>query len=55
MAATDRFKLDGQVTLVTGAAAGIGRGIARLFALAGSAVVVTDLKKDGAERRSPRR
>ena len=49
MTATDRFRLDGQVTLVTGAAAGIGRGIARLFALAGSAVVVTDLKKDGAE------
>ncbi len=49
MAATDRFKLDGQVTLVTGAAAGIGRGIARLFAQAGSAVVVTDLKKEGAE------
>lgn len=49
MAATDRFRLDGQVTLVTGAAAGIGRGIARLFAQAGSAVVVTDLKKEGAE------
>jgi 7-alpha-hydroxysteroid dehydrogenase len=45
----DRFRLDGRVTLVTGAAAGIGRGIARLFAQAGSAVVVTDLKKDGAE------
>lgn len=49
MATTDRFRLDGHVTLVTGAAAGIGRSIARLFALAGSAVVVTDLKKDGAE------
>ncbi len=49
MPVTDRFRLDGQVTLVTGAAAGIGRGIARLFAKAGSSVVVTDLKKDGAE------
>lgn len=44
-----RFRLDGQVALVTGAAAGIGRAIARLFAGAGAAVVVTDLKKDGAD------
>ncbi len=49
MVATDRFRLDGQVTLVTGTGAGIGRGIARHFAQAGSSVIVTDLKKDGAE------
>jgi len=48
MAVTDRFRLDGQVTLVTGAGAGIGRGIARLFAEVGSSVVVTDRKQDGA-------
>ena len=50
MAVTDRFRLDGQVTLVTGAGAGIGRGIARLFAEVGSSVVVTDRKQDGAAR-----
>ena len=48
-AVEDRFRIDGQVALVTGAAAGIGRGIAKLFAAAGAAVVVTDLKADGAE------
>ena len=48
-AVEDRFRIDGHVALVTGAAAGIGRGIARLFAAAGAAVVVTDLKADGAE------
>lgn len=49
MAVTDRFGLGGQVAIVTGAAAGIGKAIAKLFAEAGAAVVVTDLKLDGAE------
>lgn len=44
-----RFTLEGQVALVTGAGAGIGRGIARVFAGAGAAVVVSDLKADTAE------
>lgn len=44
----DRFGLEGQVALVTGAAAGIGRAIAKTFALAGAAVVVTDRNEDGA-------
>lgn len=43
------FRLDGDVAIVTGAADGIGRGIAETFARAGAAIVVTDLNKDGAE------
>lgn len=43
------FRLDGEVALVTGAAAGIGRAIAETFAQAGAAVVVTDLKREQAE------
>lgn len=49
MPIADRFRLDGQVAVVTGAAAGIGRAIALTFATAGSAVVVTDIKHEGAE------
>ena len=36
------FKLDGQVAVITGAGAGIGRAIAETFAAAGAAVMVSD-------------
>lgn len=44
----DAFRLDGQVAIVTGGGAGIGRAIAELFAAAGAAVVVSDLKLETA-------
>ena len=49
MNALETFGLQGQVAIVTGAGAGIGRAIAELFAQAGAAVVVSDLKQQSAE------
>jgi 7-alpha-hydroxysteroid dehydrogenase len=49
MSVIDKFRMDGQVAIVTGAAAGIGRGICEAFAGAGAAVVVSDLSIDKAE------
>lgn len=44
-----KFRLDGQVALVTGAGAGIGKAISKLFADAGARVVVTDRSGDDAK------
>ncbi len=49
MELTQLFGLGGQVAIVTGAGAGIGRGIALRFAQAGAAVAVSDLKPETAE------
>jgi 7-alpha-hydroxysteroid dehydrogenase len=45
----DAFSLSGQVAIVTGGGAGIGRAISELFATAGAALVVSDLKKETAD------
>ena len=42
------MKLDGKVALVTGAASGIGHGIAKRHVEAGGRVVIADLNADGA-------
>ena len=41
------MKLDGKVTVVTGAASGIGRSIARRFRQEGAKVVCSDIDEDG--------
>ncbi|HET8732788.1 MAG TPA: 7-alpha-hydroxysteroid dehydrogenase [Anaeromyxobacteraceae bacterium] len=43
------FRLDGEVAVVTGAGAGIGKAIASTFAGAGASVVVSDLDGKAAE------
>ncbi|MCS6877402.1 MAG: SDR family NAD(P)-dependent oxidoreductase [Geminicoccaceae bacterium] len=44
------WRLDGEVALVTGAGAGVGRGIAHALAEAGAAVLVTDIDLASARR-----
>jgi len=43
------FGLQGRVAVVTGAASGIGRAVAEVFAQAGARVVLGDLSAEGAE------
>jgi len=43
-------KLSGRVALITGAASGIGRGIAHRFALEGAKISLVDINIEGAER-----
>jgi NAD(P)-dependent dehydrogenase (short-subunit alcohol dehydrogenase family) len=47
-------RLDGQVAIVTGAATGIGEGIAEVLAAAGAGVVIADLDRPGAEKVADR-
>lgn len=48
------FRMDGDVALVTGAGSGIGAAIAAALAGAGATVVLTDVKREAADREAER-
>jgi 3-hydroxybutyrate dehydrogenase len=48
------MRLDGKVALITGAASGIGKDIARVFAKSGAKIGIADLNLDAALRLRPR-
>ena len=47
---TNNKPLEGRVAYITGAASGIGRHIAEVYADAGAAIAIADLKQDAAEK-----
>lgn len=44
------MKLEGKVAIVTGAASGMGKAIAELYAQEGAKVIVSDINEEGAEK-----
>jgi 3-hydroxybutyrate dehydrogenase len=47
------MQLKDKVCLITGAAGGIGEGIAKRYVTAGAKVAIADLKLDTAKKRPP--
>src|SRR5436190_6122705 len=48
--ALDRFRLDGQVAVITGGARGIGRATAEAFVAAGARAILVDLDLEEAKK-----
>lgn len=46
---TDRFRLDGDVVVVTGGGSGIGKTLAAAYADVGATVIITDANEEAAE------
>ncbi|MFC4599489.1 SDR family NAD(P)-dependent oxidoreductase [Cohnella hongkongensis] len=50
MKVSDKFRLDGRVSIVTGGAVGLGKAMAQGLAQAGSHLVIADLRLEAAEK-----